>query len=114
MVATAGGAPLSLIRPGVMGRLQKRGPVMKLNVRAFALTCGLIWGLGLFCCTWWVMLFEGATGERTVIGLMYRGYDISPIGALIGLAWAFPDGLIGGLIFAWLYNLLSGRPAAAA
>ncbi|HUW19793.1 MAG TPA: hypothetical protein VMW16_10875 [Sedimentisphaerales bacterium] len=25
------------------------------------------------------------------------------------LAWGFGDGLIGGLIFAWLYNLLAGK-----
>jgi hypothetical protein len=35
---------------------------MKLNVRAFALTCGLVWGLGLFIFTWWIMAFDGATG----------------------------------------------------
>jgi hypothetical protein len=26
---------------------------MKLNVKAFALTCGLVWGLGLFAHTHW-------------------------------------------------------------
>jgi hypothetical protein len=80
---------------------------MKLNVKAFALTCALVWGLGLFTLTWWVIVFEGATGQATVIGLAYRGYNISPTGSLIGLIWAFPDGLIGGAIFAWLYNLIS-------
>ncbi|MHC4571558.1 MAG: bacteriophage holin [Planctomycetota bacterium] len=82
---------------------------MKLNVKAFGLTCGLIWGLGLFCLTWWIIAFEGATGEITLIGRLYRGYSISPVGSLIGLAEAFIDGLIGGLIFAWLYNLLSRK-----
>ncbi len=80
---------------------------MKLNVKAFALTSGLIWGFGLFALTWWVIAFEGATGQATVIGLAYRGYNISPTGSLIGLIWAFPDGLVGGAIFAWLYNLIS-------
>ena len=82
---------------------------MKLNVRAFALTAAIICGVGIFLLTWWVILFEGASDTRTVIGLVYRGYSMSPLGSLIGLAWGFVDGLIGGAIFAWLYNLLAGR-----
>jgi len=82
---------------------------MKLNVKAFAVTCGLFWGIGLFLITLWIILFDGATGETTIIGKIYRGYCISFTGSLIGLVWAFFDGLIGGAIFAWLYNLLSGR-----
>jgi len=82
---------------------------MKLNVKAFALTCALVWGLGLFFITWWIIAFNGATGEITFIGRIYRGYNISPVGSIIGLVWAFIDGLIGGAIFAWLYNLISAR-----
>ena len=82
---------------------------MKLNIRAFGLACGLVWGFGLFVLTWWIMAFDGATGEITMIGRLYRGYSITPVGSLIGLAWALVDGLIGGLIFAWLYNLLAGK-----
>jgi len=88
---------------------------MKLNVKAFALTCGLIWGLGLFFITLWIILFDGPTGEPTLIGRIYRGYSITPIGSLVGLGWAFFDGLVGGALFAWLYNLLArpGRSAEA-
>ena len=82
---------------------------MKLNVKAFALTCGLVWGTALFLLTWWTIAFDGVTGEPTLIGRLYRGYSISPAGSFIGLAWGFADGLIGGAIFAWLYNLLSRR-----
>jgi hypothetical protein len=65
--------------------------------------------LGLFFLTWWIIAFEGATGEVTFLGLLYRGYSISPSGSVIGLIWAFADGLIGGLVFAWLYNVLAAR-----
>jgi hypothetical protein len=82
---------------------------MKLNVKAFALTCGLVWGFGVFFLTWWVIAFDGATGEITFIGRIYRGYNISPLGSLIGLVWAVIDGAIGGAIFAWLYNLIAAR-----
>jgi len=83
---------------------------MKLNVKAFALTCGLWWGFGLFLLTWWIIYFDGATGDPTLIGRLYRGYNISPTGSVIGLIWAFFDGLVGGAIFAWLYNMISGKP----
>jgi hypothetical protein len=82
---------------------------MKLNARAFALACGIIWGLGLFFLTWWIIAFDGATGEITLIGRIYRGYSISPLGSVIGLAWAFVDGTVGGFVFAWLYNLFAQR-----
>lgn len=77
---------------------------MKLDVKACALTSGLIWGLGLFILTWWIMAFDGVTGEMTFIGRLYRGYSISPTGSLVGLAWGLLDGFIGGALFAWLYN----------
>jgi len=84
---------------------------MKLNIKAFALTCALVWGVGLFLLTWWIIAFDGATGEATLLGRLYRGYSVSPIGSVIGLIWAFFDALIGGAIFAWLYNVLAGRIA---
>jgi hypothetical protein len=82
---------------------------MMLNVKAFAMTWGLIWGLGLFVITWWIILFEGATGEQTFLGYVYRGYRVSAVGSLIGLIWGFADGLAAGAIFAWLYNVIASR-----
>jgi hypothetical protein len=86
---------------------------MKLNVKAFALTSGIILGAGLFFITWWIIVTSGATGETTIIGRVYLGYCISPLGSLIGLAWASVDGFIGGAIFAWLYNLIAARTSQA-
>jgi hypothetical protein len=85
---------------------------MKLDVRAFAITCSLVWGFGLFFLTWWMIMFDGASGEATLIGRLYRGYTISPMGSVIGLVWALADGFVGGLVFAWLYNRIAGRSAA--
>lgn len=85
---------------------------MKLNVKALALALGIMWGLGLFAITWWIILFEGATGEVTLIGKIYRGYCISPIGSIIGFAWGFVDGVIGGAILGWVYNWFAGRDTA--
>jgi hypothetical protein len=84
---------------------------MKFNVKAFALACGLIWGFGLFLITWWVMLFEGSASDLLSIEYVYRGFDISPIGSMVGLVWGFFDGLIAGALFAWLYNFIVSRTA---
>jgi hypothetical protein len=73
-------------------------------VKAFALAGSLLWGLGLFMITWWIILFDGPSAEATILGRVYRGYEISPVGSLVGLAWGLADGLIGGAVFAWLYN----------
>jgi len=86
---------------------------MKLNVKAFSITSSLLAGIGLFLFTWWVIIFEGVSKSPTIIGLVYRGYTISPLGSVIGLAWALADGAIVGAIFAWLYNLLSAKKQQA-
>ena len=82
---------------------------MKLNVKAFSLSCGVFFGIGLFLITWWIILFGGATEETTFIGRIYIGYNISPLGSFIGFVWAFIDGFIFGAFFAWLYNWLNLR-----
>jgi len=84
---------------------------MKLNVKAFALTCGILWGIGLFALTWWIIAFDGVTHDVTFIGRCYRGYNISPLGSIVGLIWGFPDAFVGGAITAWLYNLIAARCA---
>jgi len=81
---------------------------MKLNVKAFAIACGLIWGLGLLVLTWWIIAFDGSSQTPTFIGRVYRGYAFTPAGSVIGMLWGLADGAIGGAIFAWLYNRLAG------
>jgi hypothetical protein len=88
---------------------------MRLDVKAFALACGLCLGLGLFLLTWWVILFDGASDYPTFVGRIYRGYALTPVGSVYGLVWGLADGVVGGAIFAWLYNAFaksgSNRPA---
>ncbi len=84
---------------------------MKLNVKAYALTCGILWGLAVLLGTWW-LLIRGADGEIiTKLSAFYIGYSYSWGGAVIGLLWGFVDGLIVGAIFAWVYNKLAKAPA---
>jgi len=80
---------------------------MKLDVKAFAFACSILWGAVLFLVTWWIMILDGASGESTWLGQIYRGYSVSATGSFIGLAWGLIDGLIGGAVLAWLYNKFS-------
>jgi hypothetical protein len=80
--------------------------MMMLRTRELGIACGLIWGLGLFVITWWIMLFEGPVDVPTYIGLVYRGYSITPLGSVLGLLWGLADGFVGGVVFGWLYNRL--------
>jgi hypothetical protein len=80
---------------------------MKLDIKACAIACALVWGSGVLLGTWWIIILDGAQEGIPLLGSIYRGYTITPVGSLIGLAWAVVDGLIGGAIFAWLYNKLA-------
>jgi len=82
---------------------------MKLNVKAFAITGSILCGVGLFLITWWIILFGDIPEGPTLIGRVYLGYSVSPMGSIIGLAWAAADGFIGGALFAWLYNRITAR-----
>lgn len=87
---------------------------MKLNIRAFALAFAIWWGVGIFIATWWIIAFWGVTEAVPFLGRIYIGYNISPLGSVIGFVWAFVDALIAGAIFAWLYNTISTRFFAGA
>jgi hypothetical protein len=89
-------------------RFDNRGSVgMKLGIRAFAVTTAIVCGGGLFLVTWWIIGWEGVSGEPTFIGRVYPGYNLSPTGSVIGLVWGFLDGLVGGALFAWIYNTVN-------
>jgi hypothetical protein len=82
---------------------------MKLNIKATTLTFAIIWGVGLFLLTWWMILMDGPSTDPNLISKVYRGYTITPLGSLIGFLWAFVDGAFGGACIAWIYNSLVGN-----
>lgn len=85
---------------------------MKLNVKAFGLALGLLWGFGIFFVTWYLIALNGYSQDTTLLGQVYLGHSLTALGSVIGLVWGFFDGLIGGLLLAWLYNMLSSRFSA--
>lgn len=92
---------------------------MRLNVKAMALACALIWGILAMLLVGLVNLIWPDYGRPflELAASIYPGYKAKGgIGqVIIGTLYGLLDGLIGGAIFAWLYNLLAtpGKPAAA-
>ena len=80
---------------------------MKLNVKAFALTAGILWGAAVFIATVWLLAMGSGGSTVSLLGNFYLGYSFSTLGAIIGLVWGFVDGAICGALFAWLYNKLA-------
>lgn len=80
---------------------------MKLDIKALALACGIVWGGAIFLLTLWFLLFgyEGLTLAK--LGKVYLGYTVSWGGAFVGLIWGFVDAAVGGAVLAWLYNRFS-------
>lgn len=81
---------------------------MKLNIKALALTSGLLWGGAVCFTTLWLIAFgyEGAVISQ--LDHFYFGYSFSVVGAFVGLVYGFFDGAICGALFAGLYNKLAG------
>lgn len=81
---------------------------MKLSPKAFGLTLGLFCGLSLFAMTLLAVYTNGYL--KHIVDLfvdVYPYYEVTLLGSVFGLAWGFLDGLIGGLIFAWIYNAMA-------
>ena len=81
----------------------------KFNVMAFSFACGLTWGVYVFLIALIAMWWGIGSKIIEIIGNFYIGVDASVGGAFLGLGWAFIDGFIGGLIFAFLYNYFAPK-----
>ena len=84
---------------------------MKLSVKGLALASGILWGvamlgMGLANLVW------GSYGQQflQLMASVYPGYHATrSIGeVIVGALYGFVDGLIGGAVFAWLYNQFVG------
>lgn len=78
----------------------------KLDSRAFGLACGLLWSGGV---VFLGIVARFGWGQRwqQLLADLYRGYDETAMGLVVGALWAFFDGLSGGYAFSWLYNRLA-------
>jgi hypothetical protein len=89
---------------------------MKLNIKALALTAGILWALALLLVGAANLIWSGyGVAFIQLMASIYPGYHAAgSIGDLIvGTLYALVDGAICGLVFAWLYNFFVGKRAAA-
>lgn len=83
---------------------------MKLNVKAFTLAAGILWGGAILLIALGNLLWPDY-GQAVLewAASVYPGYTPSTGSGsvVIGALYGFVDGAVAGLIFAWLYNLLA-------
>lgn len=82
---------------------------MKANVKAFAALCGTAVGIITFLSTWWIIAANGQSTEPNFLGIFYRGYEFTPVGSIIGLAYGLVHGTILGGILAAGYNFFQNK-----
>lgn len=80
---------------------------MKLSVKGMAFAMGIVWSLSILVTAISAMYGWGGMFVE-VMSSLYKGYTPSIKGALIGAAWAFGDGFIGGAALAFIYNKFAG------
>jgi hypothetical protein len=89
---------------------------MRLSLRGFALVSALLWG-GAVLCTGLAHLASPSYGTNFLdwLASIYPGFHGARTLAdvVVGLAYALVDGGLGGLVFAWLYNLFTREPGSA-
>jgi hypothetical protein len=87
---------------------------MKLSIKSMALTCGIIWGIAIFlvglgnqCMPPYGAAFLELT-DSIYPGFHYHE-DAGFGSVIIVTLYGTLDGLVGGAVFAWLYNRFSSR-----
>lgn len=78
----------------------------KIDTLTVALAVGL--GMALYVFVMGIVSMVSGRG-RGIVGLLsewYIGFSPTILGSLIGAAWGFADGFLGGLLIAWIYNRL--------
>lgn len=81
---------------------------MKLDIKALALTLGILWGLLAMFLTGIANMIWPSYGQEflTMMASVYPGYTAVPSFGQVILAtlYGLVDGAIAGAVFAWLYN----------
>lgn len=80
--------------------------VLVLNAKVLGLALGVIFGLGIFVATNWLIIKGGdRVGPHLILLSQYFiGYKVTFLGSLIGAAYGFALGTICGALMGWIYN----------
>lgn len=90
---------------------------MRLNITAMSMASGLLWGASILIIAAANLIWPsyGQTFLQ-LCGSIFPGYRPGTgVGSVVtGTIYALVDGVIGGAIFGWLYNLFAARKADSA
>ena len=80
--------------------------ILLLNARVVGLALGVIFGLGIFVATNWLVIKGGdRVGPHLILLSQYFiGYRVTFLGSFIGSAYGFALGTICGSLMGWIYN----------
>jgi len=77
-----------------------------LNAKVLGLALGLLFGLGIFIATNWLMIKGGhpVGPHLQLLSQYFIGYRVSFMGSFIGFAYGFAFGTLCGAMVGWIYN----------
>ena len=83
--------------------------VLLLNAKVVGLVLGILFALGIFVATNWLVI-KG--GERVgphlqLLSQYFIGYKVTFIGSLIGAVYGFAMGTLCGALIGWIYNKIA-------
>ena len=80
--------------------------VLWLNAKVLGLSLGLLFGIGIFIATNWLVLKGGQVvgPHLQLLSQYFIGYSVSFLGSLIGFAYGFALGTLMGACIGWIYN----------
>ncbi len=83
--------------------------ILHLNAKLCGIVTGLLFGVGLFLATNWLVLKGGVHvgAHLSLLNQYFLGYRVTFLGSVIGFAYAFVSGFAGGYFIAWIYNWIA-------
>lgn len=84
---------------------------MSLSIRSLGITAAIVWGGSIFLVGLVGMAAPGYGGAFLQLpASLYPGYHATGgfVDLIIGTLYGLVDGLVCGVIFAWIYNRLAG------
>ena len=80
--------------------------VLLLNSGVLGLSLGLLFGLGIFIATNWLIIKGGdpVGSHLRLLGQFFIGYEVTFWGSLVGFAYGFAVGTLSGALIGWIYN----------
>ena len=82
--------------------------VAPVNKGAFGVAVGCVSGIPVFLLTAFHLLLNPVGGlQLELLSQYFYGYDVTWVGAIVGLAWGWLFGFIGGWVAALLRNFLT-------